>query len=329
VTAVGETPVVLDRADSSLRVLGHRIALADAAGAVLQQPGPAADSVVIATTGALLSVRLDDGTVSTLAESSGTPVPPVVNSGCTYGAWIGSTAWAVAACAGESATPVALTGAGSAATDLESDPDSYGFRQRGSALVLNDAASGRSWVPGGVEQGFRLVDNWADVAPPDPTTDDSATEEDQQSTADLPRLPPDCTGVPIGAPRVADDTLGVRTGRATVLRVLDNDPSVDCTSVVIDSVSALPPSAGEVAVVAGGSAIQVTPAPGVAGDLPPIEYQVDNGRGDTATAQVQVSVVPADESDAPRRGAPFRHLRRGERDGVLQRSGRLRVADRG
>ncbi len=46
VTAVGETPVVLDSADSSLRVLGRRIALTDVAGAVLQQPGPSADSVV-------------------------------------------------------------------------------------------------------------------------------------------------------------------------------------------------------------------------------------------------------------------------------------------
>ncbi|HEY5116005.1 MAG TPA: hypothetical protein VIJ00_10810, partial [Nakamurella sp.] len=326
VTAVGETPVVLDSADSSLRAMGRRIALPDARGAVLQQPGPAADSVVIATTGALLSVRLDDGTVSTLAESSGTPVAPVVNGECTYGAWIGGTAWAVAACAGESATPVALTGAGSEATDLESGSDSYQFRQRGSALVLNDAASGRSWVPVGVGdpgasspgavgpgvggpntdgvttgRAFRLVDNWADVAPPDPSTDDSATEDDLQSTADLPRLPPDCTGVPVGVPRAVDDTFGVRTGRATVLRVLDNDPSVDCTSVVIDSVSALPASAGVVAVVAGGTAIQVTPAPGVGGDLPSIDYQVDNGRGGTAIAHVQVSVVPADESDAPRR----------------------------
>ncbi len=316
VTAVGETPVVLDSADSSVRALGRRIALPAAAGAVLQQPGPAADSVVIATTDGLLRVRLDDGTVSTLAESSGTPVAPVVNGGCTYGAWIGSTAWAVTACAGEAATPVALTGAGSDATDVESGPDGYQFRQRGSALVLNDATSGRSWVPTAVghpsadnpsansvttDKGFRLVDNWADVAPPDPSTDDSAAQDDLRSTADLPRLPPDCTGVPIGVPRAADDTFGVRTGRATVLRVLDNDPSVDCTSVVIDSVSALPASAGEVAVVAGGTAIQVTPAPGAGGDLPPIEYQVDNGRGGTATAHVQVSVIPFDESDAPRR----------------------------
>ena len=330
ITAVGETPVVLDSADSSLRALGRRFALPDATGAVLQQPGPAADSVLIATTAALLSVGLDDGTVRTLAEGSGSPVAPAVNGGCTYGAWIGgapassggtgagadqsgstsgtgsansagSTAWAFAACGGEPATPVALVGTGSDPTDLESGPVSYQFRQRGSALVLNDSASGRSWVPGGAGSGFRLVYNWADVAPPDPTTDDSATKDDLQSTADLPRLPPDCTGVPIGEPRAADDTFGVRTGRATVLRVLDNDPSVDCTSVVIDSVSALPAAAAEVAIVAGGTAIQVTPAPGVGGDLPPIEYQVDNGRGGTATAYVQLSVVPADESDPPRR----------------------------
>ncbi len=250
----------------------------------------------------------------TLAQSAGDPVAPVVSGGCAYGAWIGrpaapgprastDAAVAVSSC-GAQAVPTALTGAG---REPASGPDSYQFRQRGSAVALNDAASGQSWVParvGGDTSGdgaFRLVDNWADVAPPDPTTNDAATENEARTTDDLPKLPPDCTGVPIGVPGAADDTYGVRSGRATVLRVLDNDPSVDCTSVVIDSVSALPASAGEVAIVAGGTAIQVTPAAGVGGALPPIEYQVDNGRGATATARVKVSVVAADRSSVPHR----------------------------
>ena len=40
ITTVGETPVVLDRADSSLRVDGRRIALPALPGAVLQQTRP-------------------------------------------------------------------------------------------------------------------------------------------------------------------------------------------------------------------------------------------------------------------------------------------------
>ena len=91
-----------------------------------------------------------------------------------------------------------------------------------------------------------------------------------------------------------------------MLRVLDNDPSVDCTSVVIDSVSPLPAAVGSVAIVAGGSAIQVTVPATATGRLPPIEYQVGNGQGGTATARVLVSVAPADVDETARDGAAVR-----------------------
>ena len=48
-TAVGEEPVVFDRADSSLRVADRRIMLPAMTGAVLQQPGPAEPDVLIAS----------------------------------------------------------------------------------------------------------------------------------------------------------------------------------------------------------------------------------------------------------------------------------------
>ena len=105
------------------------------------------------------------------------------------------------------------------------------FRQRGTAVVLTDSATGTSWI---ANDGYRKVDNWDDVGPPESRTDDLATVDDPTQREDLPRLPPDCTAVPIGVPYAVKDEFGVRAGRASVLRVLDNDPSVDCTSVVID-----------------------------------------------------------------------------------------------
>ena len=299
-TTVGEEPVVLDRADSSLRVQDRRIMLPTMTGAVLQQPGPASPEVLIAGTEGLYAVTLADGTVRKVAEVAGTPASPAVNGGCVFDVWSpadgGAQTTAIAACAADSTSQGgAAPGQPSASQVRTTTLDgakatgTFSFRQRGSAIVLGDSATGTSWV---ATDDYRKVDNWEDVAPPEPATDDSATVDERTQKDDLPRLPPDCTAVPIGVPHAADDEFGVRAGRATVLRVLDNDPSVDCTSVVIDRVSPLPAAAGSVAIVAGGGAIQVTVPPTATGKLPPIEYQVGNGRGGTATARVLVAVVP-------------------------------------
>jgi hypothetical protein len=302
ITAVGQTPVVLDRADSSIRVDDRRLVLPDLPGAVLQHSGPAAPEVLIASTAGLVAVRLDDGTVRTLSTATGAPTAPLVAGSCYFGAWLSPTgqragAWAVASCADQAASqgaspadPVALPGSQDAATLV--------LRQRDDAVVLADNLTGRSWV---ATDNFRLVDNWLDVAPANSDIDDTSTVDDPTTSTDLPELPPDCTAVPVGAPTTEDDEFGVRAGRATVLRVLDNDPSVDCTSVVIDSVSTLPPEWGSVAIVDAGSAIQVTVPPTASGVLPAIEYQVGNGKSGTATGRVLIEVVSDQRSEPPER----------------------------
>lgn len=295
-TAVGQTPVVLDRADQSLRVDGRRIGLTLPTDAVLQDAGPAAAGVLVASSQGLHSVDLVDGTVQSLDAGSartgtppetnlGTPIPPVAVAGCRYGAWVdgdasGTVVNGLGSCAGSPAEPVRLTGA-------SADP-ALTLRVRGDEVVLTDSASGRSWI---ASDGFRPVDNWADVAPQDGPVDDTTTVEDPTATDELPQLPPDCTAVPVGEPQAIDDEFGVRAGRATVLRVLDNDPGVDCTSVVIESVSTLPAEVGTVAVVGNGTALQVTIAPG-APSVPTVEYTVGNGNGGRATGRVAVTVVP-------------------------------------
>jgi hypothetical protein len=276
------------------------------ADAVLQDSGAAAGDVLIASADGLQSVDLADGTVRSVATAPagpggatgamGRPVPPVVQGGCRYAAWLGggtgSVIRALAGCGDAAAEPVTLTG-GSADPTLT-------LQARGDAVVLTDTATGRSWI---ASDGFRPVDNWADVAPPEGPADDTTTVEDPTSTDELPQLPPDCTAVPVGEPRAVDDEFGVRAGRATVLRVLDNDPGVDCTSVVIESVTPLPADIGTVAVVGNGSAVQITVAP-KASSVPPIEYTVGNGRGATASARIAVAVVPAGQT------APAERVRR-------------------
>jgi hypothetical protein len=296
ITTVGETAVVLDRADTSIRIDGRRVTLPSMPGALLQLPGPDAAEVLIATSDGLAGVSVSDGAVRTITDASGDPTAPVVNGNCRYAGWLpnsrssGSAVTAVAFCGTDAAVPTELAGSG-AVSDLR-------FRQRGTAVVLTEAANGRSWI---ADDGYRLVENWEDVKPPESLSDETTTEDDKTADTDLPRLPPDCTTVDVGPPQAADDEYGVRAGRATVLRVMDNDPSVDCTSVVIDKVSALPGKLGSVAIVAGGSAIQVTVSEDATGVLPPIEYEVGNGAGGVATASVSVTVKPETVNKEPMR----------------------------
>ena len=301
-TAVGETPVVLDRADPSLRIGDRRfpLPLQQPAGrsAVLQQPGPAAAEVLIAAADGLYGVRLDDGTIRPIVAATGTPVPPVTTGSCAFAAWqpAGGTLQAVSTC-GKAAGQLIAPEGGTGFAALT-------FRQHAGAVVLGAADTGKSWV---ASADYRLVNNWADVQPPDSPDADPVTQNDPESNKDdLPALPPDCTNVPVGEPQAVDDKFGVRAGRATVLRVLDNDPSVDCTSVVIDKVSPLPPELGSVAIVADGSSIQLTlpaaaePAPETV-PLPIIEYEVSNGKGGTSTAKVAVTVYSPDRFQNPER----------------------------
>ena len=323
ITTVGETVVVLDRADSSIRIDGRRVTLPSMPGALLQLPGPDAAEVLIATSDGLAGVSVSDGAVRTITDATGDPTAPVVNGNCRYAGWLpnsrssGSAVTAVAFCGTDAAVPTELAGSG-AVSDLR-------FRQRGTAVVLTEAANGRSWI---ADDGYRLVENWDDVKPPESLSDETTTEDDKTTDTDLPRLPPDCTTVDVGPPQAADDEYGVRAGRATVLRVMDNDPSVDCTSVVIDKVSALPGKLGSVAIVAGGSAIQVTVSEDATGVLPPIEYEVGNGAGGVATASVSVSVTPGDGEHGTHADPSVGGHRRGERHHLLQRVGRLLLTGR-
>ena len=303
ITAVGEIAVVLDRADSSIRVGDRRLPLPALPGAVLQWSGPSATEVVLASTHGLVAVGLDDGTIRTLTQAQGAPVAPVVTAGCAYGAWLPLSqaavgVRAVAACYRASTGSTVLGSAAPTELTRSQDASALTYRRRGDAVVLGDNATGRSWV---ANDGFRLVDNWFQVTPGDNRINDAATVEDPTTATDLPELPPDCTAVPVGDPRAVDDEFGVRAGRSTVLRVMDNDPSIDCTPIVIDSVSSLPPELGTVAIVDGGSAIQLTVPDTATGQLPAIEYQVGNGKGQTATARVLVGVAPQDRSEAPQR----------------------------
>ena len=105
------------------------------------------------------------------------------------------------------------------------------------------------------------------------------------------------------APEAFDDTIEVVAGSAPlVLDVLDNDSDPDGDRILVTQVGT--PSSGETAVVDGGGAVEFTPpaSPGTA-DGGPAElaftYSIDDGRGGTASATVEVVVIPSTDPVAP------------------------------
>ncbi|WP_158863617.1 Ig-like domain-containing protein [Leifsonia sp. AG29] len=288
VTAVGDRPVVLDtQGNRVLTAEGKTVAL-PAKGLRLQQPGPDDPAVLVATGNSLLSVPLDGGPVrSTAAGGSAVGSPSAVSAPvrlgeCSYGAWAGSARY-LYSCDGK--RPVGIDIAQPVAgDDLE-------FRVNHGVIALNNLRDGNAWV---VSSNMRLVQNWAQLKPNDTTVQGDTGEEKPvvQSFADTL-----AQRSPVNRPPVAvADTYGVRPGRSTVLHVLSNDTDPDGDVLTITDVSPIPADQGVLQLVEGDRAIQFTPKDGLSGTIS-FRYSVDDGRGGTASAQVDASLrQPADNA---------------------------------
>lgn len=282
-TAVGDEPVVLS--GSTLRTRHAAVEL-PGDGLVLQRPGPASSSVLVASRTALLEVPLGGGTVvEHRSGGSGVPAAPVRVDGCGYGAWATRTGSYLQTCGGSDDVRRDLADVGSGATLV--------FRVNRSMLVLNDTAAGRLWLP--TQDSDVRVPDWEQVAPqPEPQPDTQQTQG--TLTTDLVA---EC-GQDSGAPQASDDEFGVRPGRTTVLPVLDNDSTSDCGILAISELDALPASFGVIEPVYGGRALQVRVAADAHGTAQ-VTYTITDGRGTTppSTATLTLRVSEPGTNGAP------------------------------
>ena len=98
-------------------------------------------------------------------------------------------------------------------------------------------------------------------------------------------------------PIANDDEFGVRAGRSTVLKVLDNDSDADGDILTVDAPDG-GPRIGEISTVEAGSSFQIAVQPGATGSGT-FTYEVDDGRGGTDTATVTVEIRPESENSSP------------------------------
>lgn len=293
-TAVGETPVILDAGADRLVLPRVSVDLKGARGPVLQQAGAAADSVVVATSTGLMGLSLTDGKRMDLVDGrSGRPAAPVNLDGCVHGAWSGATADAPAsyamACAGAPAQVRPIPG--------QQGPATLTFRVNGDVIVLNDVVSGTAWT---ADADLTVINNWDQVKP---LSDDDTPQENsgtEGSAAQATTTRTNCTPGKTDPPTAVDDDFGVRAGRTTVLQVLANDASSGCSVIAISGIDPWTDDDGAaVDVVESGRALQVSVPQGVTGALPPITYTATDGLGRSARAQVAVTVVADDVHEPP------------------------------
>jgi hypothetical protein len=290
-SAVGDQGVVLDQSNNQLyKQDGTAYKLGSARGLRLQQVGAESNFAVVATGDSLAEVDLRSGNVTSIPAKIDSPVTsakevsaPVFLDGCVHGAWAGAQRYLMA-CAGKPAKASDIT--------QPTQGDRLEFRVNRSVIALNNLDNGNVWL---IDQNMQLVENWDDVTPPE---QDDGKEGDQKSTEQsfedtiAERTPQNRS--PIARP----DSYGARPGKTTILPVLDNDTDPDGDVLVVSSVDPVAEASGTLDEIDGGRALQFTPTEGYAGTVA-FTYTVDDGRGGTASAAVQVNVRPGSINEVP------------------------------
>ncbi|GLI25965.1 fibronectin type III [Agromyces rhizosphaerae] len=275
ITTVGGRWALLDATAEVLHLEGGSVELGDlvgpGGGVVLQEPATDGDAVLVAHRSGLLAVPFDAGTPEVLAgDRFGVPAAPVVADDCAYAAWADASGWS--SC--DTADAILEGGA----------TGELAFRSNGSALVLNDAASGRSWS---VRDGWALVDDWDALLRVE--TDERVVEQNDPSS------PPTLERVQV-PPVAVDDEFGARPQRTTILPVLLNDYDANGDVLAISSVGTAPEGV-EVDLVSNDQQLQVTLPAGATGTVA-LDYTIDDGRGGSASAVVRI-VARADDENGP------------------------------
>lgn len=276
-TAVGPTAVAL--LDGEILLPGAEPITIVGAGdqLVLQQPGIAADGVVVADPSGLYKVSLGSGEITELvSDGSGPPAAPAVVGNCVYAGWEAvDLVWK--RCGNEPAvTPKAV------GEDLAANAGTnWIFRVNRDQVVLEAQGVDPKRI---TDDGLVAIDNWQDFDNNDEQKDDQQTEQQPDQKEQAVCQDADAT------PEANNDEFGATPGVALVLRVLDNDRDPNCDPIAIKPLAEGVWNAawGTIALIDQNQAFQYTPpTEPVAVSFP---YIIDDGRGGEATATVTINV---------------------------------------
>jgi hypothetical protein len=284
-TAVGAEPVLFDPQHGTVQLADGRTTLAQgSANGQLQQPGPAADSVLIGAPAALYQVPLDGGMPRALATSQrGTPIAPVFLGGCAFEVWGGAASQYAQRCGGGGTGVAAKFAGAQTAQDLV-------FRVNRGQIKLNNRLAGLVWSVD--DKAHQLNDPWSAVKPPPRANPKKNNKPSPESATNKAAL------------KAKQDDLGARPGRTTVLHVLDNDAGSTGEVLAITGLTKPDQAAAEVRIAPDQQSILIA-LPGTASAPVRFRYTVDDGRKLNSSAEVTVHPHRPDQNAPPalRRGA--------------------------
>ena len=287
-TAVGDKPVIYDQSGNTLVLPGGKLrdlAEEHVTGAVLQDPGDEAASVLLATDSELVAVSLNGKSVerqpASDAGAKGNPAAPVFHNGCSYGAWAGSGAF-VRTCTDKSRNQAQTV-------PTLAETTSAVFRTNRTRIVLNDVSTGTLWLP---DKNMVLVNNWDQIPTEEQEEEDTPTPDQREQVSEPEHNDKNTP------PEAVDDDFGIRPGRSTLLPVLDNDSDDD--GDVLTARAVTDPEFGTVVRTRGGRALQITEVPeNLTSGSTSFTYEASDGlAGSTAT--VRVTIHPWTQNEGPR-----------------------------
>lgn len=288
ITAVGDKPVIYDQSGNTLVLPGGKLrnlVEEHVTGAVLQDPGDEAASVLLATDSELVAVSLNGKSVerqpASDAGAKGNPAAPVFHNGCSYGAWAGSGAF-VRTCTDKSRNQAQTVPTLAEATSAI-------FRTNRTRIVLNDVSTGTLWLP---DKNMVLVNNWDQIPTEEQEEEDTPTPDQREQVSEPEHNDKNTP------PEAVDDDFGIRPGRSTLLPVLDNDSDDD--GDVLTARAVTDPEFGTVVRTRGGRALQITEVPeNLTSGSTSFTYEASDGlAGSTAT--VHVTIHPWTQNEGPR-----------------------------
>ena len=253
----------------------------------LQETSDAHDTVLVATTTSLLSIDLESGEIDELSPGGdGAPARPVRVGDCDYAAWASAASSYVELC-GDDEPRVEDLVAMNATSNLA-------FRVNRSVVVVNDTADGRLWLPTDLPKVQEP--NWQDIEQEEEPEEQQDTSDDVQTAQ---QLLTQCTEQSM-VPGAADDAIGVRAGRTSVLQILGNDTAGECGIIAISAFDQIPDTFGYLESIYGGRDLQLVVRPDASGTVS-FTYTITDGRGQNppSTATVQLTVRDASTNEDP------------------------------
>ena len=280
-SAVGETPVMLQA--GKLYRPGEDPVSTTGDSAVLQQVGPDAADVYVATDRGLWRTGVSGGDLdqASTVDGGGAPAAPVVVGRCVHAAWNRSD--------GDNYERICTGGTDEAGGAEESrtgqvkglnDASELVFRTNRDVVVLNDIVNGTSWLV--QEPGLTRVDDWDSVDPN--VADPQVADADDESTSQKKNTPP----------TAVEDEFGARPGSTVVLPVTLNDIDADGDVLVLTG----PPAAQDDAsfsLVGDGTQVQARLGSNASGKVS-FEYEISDGQPGNPPSAAKVTLKIYDQT---------------------------------